>query len=671
MKIIVVLLLFFNVVFAKVFTVSYDPDYAPFSYESNNKAQGLLIDIWKLWAKKNNYELKFIKAKTWDEALDFAKKGKVDFFLGTDPYEDWMKASKTYYNTKTSLFVLDDFDGDIKAIGIIGKDYKRDLLDYFNNVKILSFDTYEELFKALKDKKIEALYDDYLAIVYFAIKHNYNYIKKSGILELNKPIKAISNDENKIKIFNDGFDRLTKLELEEIIYKWNNISQIGLDTKYILYILLVVFLIMTIFIIINYRLKVIIEEKTSELKKLNKTLEDKIKLRTKELEIQKNKAQRYAKAKSRFLANMSHEIRTPLNSILGFITLLKDEDLNKSAKNYVNIIEKASKSLLNIINDILDLSKIEEGKVSIEQIEFNLDDEIESIVQLFYSIVNEKNITLKIEKINTNCNIISDPVRIKQIITNLLSNAIKFTPNNKKVELYIKYDPEKSILTISVLDEGIGIKQEDLKKIFEAFSQADDSTTRKFGGTGLGLSISALLVKLLGGELKVESKIGKGSRFYFSIPVKKGNDFLIQKEEEKIITTEFDYNILLAEDNKANQMFMKVILKKLGLFIDIANDGIEAINMYKKNYTKYDLILMDENMPNMLGTDATKEIRKFEKENNLKPVYIIALTANALTGDREKFINAGMDEYLTKPLDIEKLKDILRKLKNDIISKKD
>ena len=666
MKQLTLLLLLFTALFSKTFSVSYDPDYAPFSYEVHNKAQGLLIDIWKLWAKENNYKIKFVKAKTWDEAIDLAKEGKVDFFLGTTPYEDWMKASVAYYKTKTSLFVLDSFNSNPKVIGIIGEDYKEDLIKHLKNIKVVSFDTYEELFQSLKNKQIDALYDDYLAIVYFAIKHNYNFIKKLNVLELKKPVQAISNNEENIKIFNEGFRNIPRIQLKDVIEKWDNLAKIKKTTltpRIVFYIFLLLFIVVLIFVVINHRLKSIIAEKTEALQKLNKELEYKIAQRTKELEIEKNKAQRYARAKSMFLANMSHEIRTPLNSILGFITLLKDEDLNPSARNYINIIEKSSKSLLSIINDILDLSKIEEKKISIENVEFNLEEEVETIVQLFYSIVNEKNITLKVNKINTNHNIISDPTRIKQVITNLLSNAIKFTPNDKKVELNIEYDMKNALLKVSVIDEGIGIDSSHLNKIFEAFSQADDSTTREYGGTGLGLSISSSLVKLLGGELKVESEINKGSRFYFTIPVKAGNDFHITKEKEKIIISEFDCNVLLAEDNKANQMFMKVILKKLGLKVDIANDGIEVFEIYKNNYKKYDLILMDENMPNMNGIEATKEIRKFEEKNNLKSIMIIALTANALHGDKERFILAGMNYYLSKPLDIDKLKEILNKVK--------
>jgi CheY-like chemotaxis protein len=213
---------------------------------------------------------------------------------------------------------------------------------------------------------------------------------------------------------------------------------------------------------------------------------------------------------------------------------------------------------------------------------------------------------------------------------------------------------------VSVKDEGKGIAKDKLKHIFEAFNQEDSSTTREFGGTGLGLSISSELVKLLGGELKVRSKINEGSEFYFSIPV------TIDKEIKKDIQTNLDIDfsnikLLLVEDNKSNQMFMNVILKKMKISFDIANDGVEAVEIFKKVHNQYDIILMDENMPNMNGIEATKQILKYEKEHNLKHTPIVALTANALKGDRERFLKAGMNEYLAKPLDKNKLKEILNK----------
>jgi CheY-like chemotaxis protein/nitrogen-specific signal transduction histidine kinase len=379
---------------------------------------------------------------------------------------------------------------------------------------------------------------------------------------------------------------------------------------------------------------------------------------------EKERAEKAAKVKSEFLANMSHEIRTPLNAMFGFIKILEEKELDEESKKYLRIIERSGENLLTIINDILDFSKLESGKFKIEMIEFNPKEEFEIIHQLFAGQASEKNILLEFKEINLNYNIISDPTRIKQVVANLLSNAIKFTPENRKVILKVEYNMDEELLNVEVRDEGIGIPKEKLEHIFEAFSQADNSTTRKYGGTGLGLTISYRLIGLLGGELRVESEVGKGSRFYFSIPAKKGSkiDETLKKEpaQKRFKDDEkFDFSVLLVEDNKANQMFMKVILNKFGIEFDIANDGVEAVELYKNNFGKYDLILMDENMPNMNGIEATKQIRNFEKEQGLDKIPIVALTANALEGDKERFIIAGMNYYLSKPLEIEKFKEIL------------
>jgi len=364
------------------------------------------------------------------------------------------------------------------------------------------------------------------------------------------------------------------------------------------------------------------------------------------------------KAKSEFLANMSHEIRTPLNAILGFIDLLKEDTKGRKSENYVNIIDNSSKSLLKIIEDILDFSKIESGKLDIDKVDFNSKAEFEVITHLFDAKCSEKNISLILNLDKNIPQIINtDPFRIKQIISNLLSNAIKFTKEGKNIIVSIIYK-NKSIF-VSVKDDGIGISKNKLKHIFEAFNQEDNSTTRNYGGTGLGLSISSELVKLLGGKLKVKSKEGIGSEFYFLIPVTIGE--ILQLDTN--ITNNIDFKnkkLLLVEDNKANQIFMKVVLKKINLEFDIANDGIEAIDMFKSN--RYDIILMDENMPNMNGIEATKQILEYEKKNNLAHIPIVALTANALKGDRQRFLEAGMDEYLAKPLDKNKLNKTLQVL---------
>ncbi len=369
-----------------------------------------------------------------------------------------------------------------------------------------------------------------------------------------------------------------------------------------------------------------------------------------------DKSKQASKAKSEFLANMSHEIRTPLNAILGFIDLLKEKETDGEKLKYIHTIQSSSTTLLGIINDILDFSKIESGNLSVEKIDFNTHQELGTIADLFRAKASEKSVSLsfKIDKDIPKA-LKSDPLRIKQVVANMLSNAIKFTPRNGRIELLMKHIDGH--LHVSVKDNGIGIAEDKQDDIFKAFSQAESSTTRKYGGTGLGLAISAKLVSMLGGELKLESQLDNGSRFYFEIPVEIG----VYKKPVKVKPSDTDAikgkRILLVEDNKANQMFMSLILKKFGLIFDMANDGLEAVSAYKKDY--YDLILMDENMPNLNGIEATQQILAYEKIQNMRHTPIVALTANALKGDRERFLEAGMDEYLTKPLDKDKLAQIL------------
>lgn len=392
-----------------------------------------------------------------------------------------------------------------------------------------------------------------------------------------------------------------------------------------------------------------INKKTLELKALNDNLEILIEERTRELKVA-------LEVKGNFLANMSHEIRTPLNAVLGFLHILKsNKDPSKSAK-FIDTIEKASKSLLQIIEDILDFSKIESGKISIEKIYFNPVEEFKIVTDLFSENCSSKNINLNvIISKNIPDSIESDPLRIKQVLSNLISNSIKFTEANKSIFVNISYENE--MLSVSVKDEGIGIAKNKFEHIFEAFQQEDSSTTRKFGGTGLGLAISRQLINLLGGQLNVKSEVGIGSEFYFTIPAKAGEKII----KEVNITNDYIFNdlkILIAEDNNLNQELISIILDGKNIKYEIVNDGMEAIEKYKNN--KYDLILMDENMPNMNGMEATQNILIYEKENNMKHTPIIAFTANAMSGDKEKFLNFGMDDYLSKPVNIKKLYEIIQ-----------
>jgi PAS domain S-box-containing protein len=378
----------------------------------------------------------------------------------------------------------------------------------------------------------------------------------------------------------------------------------------------------------------------------------------------KEKAEQSTKSKSQFLANMSHEIRTPMNAIIGMTHLAIENEKDDKQKKYLQKIETNAKSLLNVLNDILDFSKIEAKQLSIEKREFELNKLIENLKDRLSFDLREKNLELSVNlDENLNSCYYGDNLRILQVLTNLLNNAIKFT-NSGKIELNIK-QLDKNQVSFEVKDTGIGIEKEKLSKLFNSFSQADESTTRKYGGTGLGLSISKELVELMNGTISVNSQLNIGSSFVFDIE-------LIQTEckcspldkscintnnEEK---TNFHKNkILVVEDNVINQEVIFEILTELNLVVDIANNGKEAC----EKFDNHELILMDIQMPIMDGYEATKKIR----ENSNIP--IIALSANVMKEDIEKSKHIGMNEHLSKPIDFENLKETLHKYLDTSVSK--
>ncbi|MEN8147430.1 MAG: ABC transporter substrate-binding protein [Campylobacterota bacterium] len=395
------------------------------------------------------------------------------------------------------------------------------------------------------------------------------------------------------------------------------------------------------------------QEKTRALQQMKSELEE----NNTALEKAKNTAEIATRAKSTFLANMSHEIRTPLNAINGFIALLKEEETDLKKLTFLNTIDSASNTLLSTINDVLDFSKLENGKLTIAKTDFLPYKEIMATAELFQAKAAEKNINLSITfDPNMPEVLFSDVLRIKQVINNLLSNAIKFTPENGEISLSSEY--KDSRLRVFVRDSGIGIPQSKQDKIFQCFSQAEGYTAHEYGGTGLGLSISTQLINMLEGELKVASIVDTGSTFFFSIPVREGR-LKERGRPQEDLSEPLEGKVLLVEDNKANQMFIGLVLQKTTLKYEIANDGIEAVEKFETG--TYDLILMDENMPRLNGKGATQKIRKIEKAKMLKRIPIIALTANALIGDKELFINAGMDDYLSKPVEPKAIITVLHK----------
>jgi CheY-like chemotaxis protein/nitrogen-specific signal transduction histidine kinase len=478
-----------------------------------------------------------------------------------------------------------------------------------------------------------------------------------------------------------------------------------------------------------------------------------------------------SQAKEYFLSNMSHEIRTPLNAILGFVNLLLEEEISKKHRNYLDIIHNSGENLLSIINDILDFSKLRSGEFTLENKNFSLHEELSHTMELFVASANAKDITItSFIDPNIPIELYGDSLRIKQILSNFLSNAIKFTSESGVLKVEASYT--NSTLLVSVEDSGIGICQEDIKKIFKAFAQAEYNIKENKGGTGLGLSISHQLAQKMGGEVGVESEVDVGSKFWMRIPISTVSEqtrffddidefkklkMIIYAQENKVnyknesylkyaemfemdirvvdsLETEFDIcifvhedsnkaflekiktidkkflalmskeyddyeqcshitalsfpiycskiytafhellnpeeysefkttvsqkykgHLLVAEDNEANQELIKIILSKYGLSFDIANNGLEAFNLYKKN--KYDLILMDEQMPVMNGNEAVEHIREHEDSKSISHTPISALTANVVKGARERGLLRGFDAFLGKPVVLKELEKL-------------
>jgi len=408
-----------------------------------------------------------------------------------------------------------------------------------------------------------------------------------------------------------------------------------------------------------------IRSKDRQLDKATQEMEQRVIQRTIELKSAMKQALAASKAKSNFLANMSHEIRTPMTAILGYADLLQEEVKNAVSRDRVETIQRNGRHLLTIINDILDVSKIEAGKMTVERIPTQIKHELADVISLLNSKATQKGIALPVEfKTSIPATISTDPTRLKQILMNLVGNAIKFTAQGE-VRIAISFLPSQSdaesLMQFEVIDSGIGLSEQQVNSIFQAFTQADESMTRRFGGTGLGLTISRGLTHLLGGTISVESEIDVGSNFRFTVgtgplvdvPLVDGSDFLKKRlppaPSSESSCSMLSGKILLVEDGIDNQRLISFLLKKAGAEVEIAENGKVGHELAREKWLEGDpfhLILMDMQMPVLDGYSATRILREEDY-----PLPIVALTAHAMSHEKEKCVIAGCDDYSTKPVD--------------------
>ena len=672
-----------------IIRISGDPLWPPYSfYDEKNNYIGIIPDLVKEVFKNIDIKLDYVKTNSWAETISLMEEKKIDLIDSisySTKRSEYLNFSNKYIGAEIVIIANNRNDNYVNSFSTISqkkiatvKGYSiiEDIKHDFPQIKnIIEYDNSLEGLKELSNSQIDYFILDIPTFEYYSKSYSLSNLKIVGPAGYNYKYGFAVAKENiqLLSILNKLLGTMSIQKKDEIYRKWIQVDyKEKINYELIWKIILLALFILAGTIYWNRKLKLEILEKEKVQQELEEERNNIQRLNI-ELEKAKDIAENIAKQKSEFLANMSHEIRTPMNSVIGFTEILEKEIKDPLHKEYLDSIKKGGNSLLRIINDILDLSKIEAGKLEVKNESINPRNIFLEIESIFHSKIISKNINfiVDIDKSIPKF-IIIDGVRIRQILFNLIGNAIKFTEKGHiklKVENIYKNDIKSKIdLIFSVEDTGIGIDEKNLESIFNAFEQGNNQDTVKYGGTGLGLAICTKLVHMMNGEIKVQSQKNKGSIFTVilrDIPISSMEDEIVS---QKLLASNIVFEkaqILVVDDIEENRKLVEASLKDFDIDLIMAKNGQEAID--KLRNINVDLILMDLRMPIMNGYEATNIIKNSDK---LKHIPIIALTASVMGKDLEKVSEFGFNGYLRKPVILDDLIEELAKyLKFHFISK--